>query len=330
MELFECNAVFVILNLESLNTILFNMNMKKMLFLAAAIALVATSVSAATFVTEPRSINLTIYEKGKSAASFKVVSITGFEKQLSIGNLPEWVTCQPKDILINRSTTPVVELTADASDLKPGNHQASIIIKTSSNKDNPEEVTLPVNLTVLPESEKPTATPRSIDIKPNLSRIIVINNPSKTSMTFDIKSSGFWIQTYPETVDVPAQSSNMIWVKMTATHFAGGVYPSTVTISNDISSFEIPVKAMVSSGIEFSPDSMSESGSITMTNKLKNTVLIRPAKINGVEFSVDNVSLAPGKSKAINVKFTGEPKPEYISFGIVNGTNSGHIIRVIK
>lgn len=306
------------------------MDMKKMLFLAAAIIMVAASAAAATFVTEPRSIELMTYENGKSSTNFKVVSIRGFEKQLSIDNLPDWVTCNPKDFLINRSATPVVELTADASKLKPGLHQAEIVIKTSSNKDALEEYTLPVNFTVLPESEKPSSTPRSIDIKPSLVRIIVINNPSKSNMTFDIKSSGFWIQTYPETIDVPAQSSNMFWVKMTATHFAGGVYPSTITISNDFTSFDIPVKAVVSSGIEFNPDSISESGPISLTNKLKNTVLVRPVKVSGVEFSVDSVSLAPGKSKTINVKFTGETKPDYISFGITNGTNLGHNIKVNK
>ena len=330
MELFECNAVFVILNLESLNTILFNMNMKKMLFLIAAMVFAAVTVSAATITTNPESINLVTYENGKSNASFKVISMTGFEKQLSLDKIPEWVTCQPKNFIVNRSTSPVIELTVDASKLKAGKHQATLVIKNSSENNTHEECYLPINFTVLPENEKPTATPRSIDIKPNLSRMIIINNPSKTNMTFDIKSSVFWIQTYPETVDVPAQSSNMIWVKMTATNFAGGVYPSTVTISNDISSFEIPVKAVVSSGIEFSPDSMSESGSITMTNKLKNTVLITPVRVDGIEFDFNSASIAPGKSKTINVKFTSETKPDFVTFRIINGTNYAHNIRVIK
>lgn len=321
---------FVILNLESSNGILFNMNMKKMLFLVAAIVMASASVWAATFVAEPGIIELTLYEKNKTTTSFNVISTRGFEKELSIDSLPDWISCQPKTFLINKTTSPTIKVDIDASKLEPGQHQTEIQIKTASSRDALERISLPVTIHVLPESDKPTATPRSIDIKPGLVRIIVINNPSKTNMSFNVKSSAFWIQTYPDIVDVPAQGSNLIWVKMTASHFAGGVYPSTLTVSSDIASFDIPIKAVVSSGIEFNPESITDSGSITMTNKLKNTVIVKPANIAGVEFSAASASIPPGKSKIINIKFTGDTKPDYITFDIFNGTNKAHNIKVNK
>lgn len=318
------------MNLETAAVILFNMNMKKTVLLTVCLALVTATASASSFMTDLPSVELMAYEKGKSTASFKVISTTGFEKELSIGALPEWLACNPKGFLVNRSKTPDIEVVADATNLKPGVHTTDLIIQTANKNDTPEKYLLPVTFTVLSEKDKPTATPRSLDIKPGLVRVVMVNNPSDFAMTLDIKSLGFWIQTYPETIDVPAKSSNLFWVKMTATYFAGGTYPSTIKLSNDFTSLEVPVKAIVTSGVEFNPETMGDSGPLTMTNKLKNTVIVRPVKMDGVEFSHDNISIAPGKSKIVNVKFTGENKPDYISFNIVNGANMAHNVKVEK
>lgn len=330
LELNNSFRQFCILNLETFGVILFNMNMKNMVLLTVCLALVTASASASTFMTDIPSIELMAYEKGKSAAEFKVISTTGFEKELEIVDLPEWLSCQPKAFLINRSKTPAIEVVADASNLKPGVHSADIMIKTANKKDAPEKFLLPVTFTIIPEKDKPTATPRSLDIKPGLVRVVMVNNPSNFPLTLDVKSLGFWIQTYPETIDVPANSSNLFWAKMTATHFAGGTYPSVIKLSNDFTTLEVPVRAIVTSGVEFNPESIGQSGPITMTNKLKNSVIVKPVKMDGVEFSFESASIAPGKSKIVNVKFTGEKKPDYISFAIVNGTNMAHNVKVDK
>jgi uncharacterized cupredoxin-like copper-binding protein len=306
------------------------MNMKKLVILAAMVLLVTATAAALTFMTDVPSIELMTYEKSKSSTTFNVISTRGFEKELVIGDLPEWLACQPKEFLINKTQTPKIEVTADASKLKPGVYSVEIVIKTANKKETYEEYSLPLTFSVLSETDKITSTPRSIDIKPGLARIIVINNPSNVDVTLNVKSSSFWIQTYPETIDIPAKGSNIIWAKMTAMNMGGGVYPSMINISNDFTNLEIPVKAVVSSGVEFNPDSISESGSITLTNKLKNLVVVKPVVVDGVEFNAENITLQPGKSKTINVKFTGDKKPDYVSFAVINGTASGHNIRVIK
>jgi hypothetical protein len=306
------------------------MDMKKILMMFVATMLVINSVYAIAFVIEPNSVNMTVLEKGKTKSTIQVRSPNGFEKMVKIEENPEWLGCDPTEFKISGGNSQTINLNVDSASLKPGLYNSVLILKNITPGDRGEKVNVPVSLTVVSEKDQISAVPRSIDIMPGVSRVIFIKNPSDFPLNATISSSNFWIQVYPNRIDIPANGSNLIWVKMIPVGLGGGIYPSSLSVETELSTLTIPVKGIVSSGIEFNPETVLGSGPLTLTNKLKRSVLVQPMETENVTYSVKSVDIPAGASKIINVKFIGETKPEYLSFTIINGTNLVHNIKVAK
>lgn len=307
------------------------MDMKKLTFVAVLSVFVATQVFAASLVVTPRSVAMIAKENESVKGYAKVITPSGFEKKVRIENIPDWLKVEPTEFMIDRANPQKqVALTASASGLKVGEYNANLRIKNANENDKPEFVILPVILTVIPAKNELTATPRSIEVKPGISRSISVYNPTGEDIKAKVTSSSFWIVTYPETIDIPAKRSAVIWAKMSDKYLPGGNYTSTIDCVSPIGKLQIPVKTIIDSGLEFNPDSISDSGPITITNKLKRSVVVKPTQIEGVSFDLKKIDLAEGKSKIIKVTFTSDKKPDYLKFSITGGLNICHNVKVNK
>lgn len=306
------------------------MNMKKLIFVAVLLVFVATQVIAVTVTVAPRAVSLTAKENESVIGYAKVVAPGGFEKKIKIVNVPEWLKVEPLEFTISRTNHQQVKLTASSSGLKPGSYNANLTVRNVTENDKPDFATLAVLFSVLSGKNELSAIPRSIEMKPGVSRTISISNPTNSDLSAKISSSSFWIQVYPERIDIPEQSTAIVWAKMTEKYLPGGNYSSTIICDSPIGKLVIPVKTVVESGIEFNPDTISDSGPITITNKLKKPVIVRPVFSDGVSFDLKRIDIAPGKSKIVKVTFTTNTKPDYIGFSITGALNNAHNIKVSK
>lgn len=319
-----------LLNLEPAGSILFNMDMKKILLMLACVLTATVAASSMSFMTTPRSLTFLAYQNKTSQASFKVISPTGFEKNIKISKLPEWITCDPVEMKINRKLTPVVKVTANAGTMKPGQYTSEILLDNVTEGDPEETFSVPVNFTVIDEKDVINTTPRAVDITPGITKVVVINNPTDIAMDVNIQSSQFWVQVYPLSLDIQPKSTGLIWVKMNSTGLGGGTYNSVVKITSPLSTIELPVKSVISCGLEFNPETLMDSGPVSIKNVTKKIIVLKTWTTKGVEFSSKSLNLDPGQTKTLNIKFTEDKKPDYITFTVYNGTNKTYNLKVAK
>jgi uncharacterized cupredoxin-like copper-binding protein len=306
------------------------MDMKKLVFLLMLLMLVTTQAYGSVMVVTPKVLSILADGNEPATAYFMVIAPNGYEKNLKIDNIPEWLDVDPVEFVINRSNTQQVKVATIPNKLKPGQYNANLRVFNVTENDTKNEAFISVVVHVMEGTAQIASVPRSIEIKPGQTKVLILSNPTGKDITISLKSSIFWIQLYPEIVSISANSSTLVWAKMTATHIPGGTYPSSIDVESELGKTEIPVKTTVVSGVEFNPDSISDSGTITMTNKMKRSVIVKAGQVEGVEFDFAKHDMKPGESKVIKVKFTGDTKPDYIGFSITGGLKPGHNVRVVK
>lgn len=307
------------------------MNMKKLIFVAVLSVFAVAQVFAAGIVVNPRSVRLIAKENQSAKTTLKVITPSGYEKKIRIENIPDWLKVEPVEFLVNRSNQQQeIRLTASTNGLKLGDYNANLTIRNVTENDKPDFAILAVVLSVVKGEIELSATPRSIEIRQGVTRTISVSNPTGDDITAKITSSSFWIQTYPEQIDIPSHGSALIWAKMTEKYLPGGSYTSTIDCASPIGKLQIPVKTVVESGLEFNPDTISASGSVTITNKLKRPVIVKPSAVNGVTFDQKKLDISEGKSKIIKITFTSDKKPDYIKFTIMGGLKQDHNLKVSK
>ena len=309
---------------------MFNMDMKKILLMLTCLLTATVSASSMSFMTTPRSLTFLAYQNKTSQASFKVISPSGFEKIIKISKMPDWIACDQSEMKINRKLTPVVKVTATAGTMKSGQYTSEILLDNITEGDPEETFSVPVNFTVIDEKDVVNTTPRAVDITPNITKVVVINNPTDIALNLNIQSSQFWVQVYPLSLDVQPKSTSLIWVKMNSTGLGGGTYNSVVKIASQLSTVELPVKSVISCGLEFNPETLMGSGPVSIKNLTKKIVVLKTWTTKGVEFSSKSLSFDPGQTKTLNIKFTEDKKPDYITFTVYNGTNKTYNLKVAK
>ncbi len=306
------------------------MDMKKLIFVAVLSIFTATQVFAISVIVAPRSVSMIAKENESAVGYAKVIAPNGFEKKIRIENIPDWLKVEPIEFTINRSNQQQVKLTASSNGLKIGDYNANLSITNVTENDKPDSVTLSVLFSVIEGKKELTASPRSIQIKQGMTRTVIVSNPLNEDIEATVSSSMFWVQVYPEKLGIPAHGSAIIWAKMTAKDLPGGNYASVINCESSIGKLQIPVQTVIESGVEFNPDTIVGSGPVTITNKLKNTVVIKPIPVEGVTFSSSKFEIGSGKSKTLKITFTGDKKPDYIAISITGGQKNVHNLKVMK
>ena len=310
------------------------------LFAIVTIVLVVSSLplyAGGRFILDSDTIQLTIPPGTEIEKSVNLLGGLEYYQRYIIEKDASWVSIEPEKGVVGPDISEDLKVTISTGDLEEGEYKTTIHIWETLNKKN-VGVSCPMNVMLFISNEQPeiTLVPRSLEMLPGQILQVIVANPMQQKVVLEYETLDPWIYVIPRKQTVFPGDLGVFFVRSSSIANIAGLWNSMLLINTAkespilIETMEYPVTVNVPSGIQFSPRTISDPGSIAVTNTLDRVLYVEPVVGYSESYDVDIFKLEPEERKIINVSWEENKRPSYLEFKILGGKVDMHHLKVSK
>lgn len=249
----------------------------------------------------------------------------------------DWVSVEPSKGVVGPDISQDLKVDINTAGLGEGEYNTTINIwETLNNKKAGVSSPLTIMLYISNDEPEISLVPRSLEMLHGQILQVIIANPMHQKVVLDFETLDPWIYVIPAKQTVYPGELGVFFVRSSSIANIAGIWNSMILINTTeespvpIMTIEYPVTVNVPSGVQFSPQTINDPGSIAVTNILDRVLYVEPIVRCGESYDEDIFRLEPKERKIINVSWEDDNRPPYLQFKILGGKVDTHQLTVSR